>query len=130
MIKEGFVVMTASIILGLSWAQIGAPANAEAFLMTPPLKPFEPQIIGPGTKQSDPAAWPATFVFRNKSNGACTATVIGEQVVLTAAHCISDGDVGSLKPDPQTTVKLTCNQHPNYIKGDKSADFALCRGDI
>lgn len=87
------------------------------------------QIIG-GTK-SDPADWPATFVFSDQ----CTSTVVGPRVVLTAAHCVADGAKGTIEVANQTEW-VTCSHHPDYrddvAKDDPdwykkaSPDFALC----
>ena len=83
----------------IAWFVIGyAQAEELQFTMRPVtmyMDPTaEPQIIG-GTL-SDTADWPATFVF-NVIDNPCTSTAIGPKVILTAAHCITDGAKGLIK---------------------------------
>lgn len=83
----------------------------------------EGQVIG-GVPE-DPAVWPATFVFRTK-DGGCTATAVGTNAILTAAHCVDDNGVGTAAVSGKK-VKLTCRHHPDYRPPMTfSADFALC----
>ena len=117
------------VTLGVIFFHLVFPALAQPFSMVHPQQPFEPQIIGPDTKMSDPTTWLSTFVYRNRQGEGCTATAIGDRVILTAAHCISDGDRGDLQATPQTTVQLSCDHHPDYPK-DRSADFALCASNV
>lgn len=91
----------------------------------------EPKIVG-GTK-AIASEWPATFVFVNPaSQRPCSSTVIGDKVVLTAAHCIPDGARGQIELGLHK-VWLTCSHHPSYNPLDvvpRSADFALCLLDV
>ena len=82
----------------------------------------KPQVIG--ADPADPKKWPATFIFRNSNGGGCTATAVGRQVIITAAHCIDDGAKGTVSVG-SLTADVVCNHHPGY-PGDISADFALC----
>jgi hypothetical protein len=100
---------------------------AEAFVMERPRQSLNPQVIGEKTQPADPAAWPATLVFVNSAGAGCTATVIGQRVVLTAAHCVPNGASGSVQllPPPAPAVELMCDHNPDYPT-DISVDFALC----
>jgi len=80
------------------------------------------QVIG--ADPADPKLWPATFVFRNAEGGGCTATAVGRQAILTAAHCIEDGAKGSIAVKGFTS-EVVCRHHPSY-PAETSADFALC----
>jgi hypothetical protein len=80
-----------------------------------------------GGKVADPKHWPATFVFRTPAGG-CTATAVGSQVLLTAAHCVTNGGTGSISAGNTMSGKVTCAHHPSY-PADISADFALCSTD-
>jgi hypothetical protein len=82
----------------------------------------KPQVIG--GEPADAKKWPATFIFRNSNGGGCTATAVGRQAVITAAHCIDDGAKGSISVGT-LTADVVCNHHPTY-PDDISADFALC----
>lgn len=95
--------------------------------MTLPGTTLQPQIVGPGVRKSDPGVWPATFIFQTKKDSFCTSTAIGDHAILTAAHCLNDGDEGILHIDVNNNISLKCKQHPNFrLYGDKTADYALC----
>lgn len=87
----------------------------------------EPLILG-GVK-SDPDDWPATLVF-NVFKKPCTSTVIGPKVILTAAHCVTDGVKGTLEYG-NNERDVSCYHHPDYDPSDphSSADFSLCFSD-
>lgn len=76
--------------------------------------------------------WPASlYVTFQTPDGtaACTAALIGPQVMLTAAHCVPTTGQVSFRykghPQPYAT---RCTQHPQYVSNeDASADFALCK---
>jgi hypothetical protein len=95
--------------------------------MTLPGTTLQPQIVGPGVRKSDPGVWPATFIFQTKKGSFCTSTAIGSHAILTAAHCLNDGDEGILHIDVNTNISLKCQQHTNFrLYGDNTADYALC----
>ncbi|SIT58805.1 putative Peptidase S1 (Chymotrypsin) family protein [Mesorhizobium prunaredense] len=89
-----------------------------------PSPDVQDQVIG-GEKM-DPAKWPATLVFRNRGGGGCTATAIGDRVIITAAHCVDNGGTGAARVKGQS-IRLACYHHPHYRPPQSySADFALC----
>lgn len=56
---------------------------------------------------SDLKDWPAS-VYASMGNSRCTATVIGEKVLLIAAHCVANGGTASFKAGGQAyTAKCT-----------------------
>jgi len=81
------------------------------------------QVLGKAVpaKLSD---WPATFTFKNAAGAGCTATAVGQRVILTAAHCVTHGSIGTVATK-STTAQVQCSHHPNY-PADISNDFALC----
>jgi secreted trypsin-like serine protease len=74
--------------------------------------------------------WPASlYVTFQTPDGtaACTAALIGPQVMLTAAHCVpTTGRVGFRYKNRSYATQ--CTQHDQYVNNqDASADFALCK---
>jgi hypothetical protein len=56
--------------------------------------------------------------------GNCTAAIVGERVLFTAAHCVSNG--GSKTFTIGTTrYSSKCTHHPEY-RNNSTADFAVC----
>lgn len=92
--------------------------------------PMEPQIINGW--RADPKQWEATRAFKRDNrfaNETCTATIVGEGVVLTAAHCVEPNTnyvvkAGSTGGD----VSLRCTANPEYsnVDGREAYDVALC----
>lgn len=117
--KQLFSAMLAALIIGAA-----PPAQAQPFVMKRVPPPLNVQVIG--GQPANPDIWPATLIFRNADGGGCTATAVGDRVVLTAAHCVANGAAARVEVDAQgTTVDITCDHHPAY-PADISADFALC----
>lgn len=83
--------------------------------------PAHTQIVR-GADPVSPEDWPATLIFLTKRDG-CTSTLVGSKVILTAAHCIGNGETG-LVTIGDMEVSVTCDHHPKFRKG--YADFALC----
>lgn len=73
-------------------------------LATPALA--DNKLIG-GVVQ-DPAVWPASPWVGN-----CSSTLIGDRVLLTAAHCVSNGGTKSFTIGV-TRYTATCTHHPQY----------------
>jgi hypothetical protein len=92
--------------------------------------------IGNG-KEQDRKDWPASLwggtaepppLDRFAENLACSATLIGPRVLLTAAHCIADRGTVSVYHDGQKIADGTCDQAPGW-KSRRFAggeDWALC----
>lgn len=89
---------------------------------TPLPTPGTPQVLGEAI-ETGPEVWPATFIFIAHEKG-CTSTAVGDQVVLTAAHCVLDGDKAQVKIG-ENFVDVVCDRHPGYIDNG-TIDFALC----
>ena len=80
-----------------------------------------PTLIG--GKPADPKDWPAS-VYASMSGARCSATVIGERVLLIAAHCVSNGGTASFSVGANNyTSKCT---HSPYYKNNATSDWALC----
>lgn len=81
-----------------------------------------------GGTPADPKDWPAS-VYASMGNARCSATVVGERVLLIASHCVSEGGKASFSVGANKYVG-TCNHHPEYtrflIGRNSTADWTLC----
>jgi secreted trypsin-like serine protease len=93
------------LVLGVSLSSYAFAADFDALLM--------------GGTVADPADWPASPWLGN-----CSATLIGEKVLLTAAHCVSNGGSTSFSVSG-TKYTGKCTHHSNY-RSNQTADWALC----
>lgn len=57
--------------------------------------------------------------------GVCSSTLIGPRVLLTAAHCVAQGNIRSFNINGNVYRTGPCEHHPLYAT-DYSHDFALC----
>jgi hypothetical protein len=113
-----------SIILSSFVVLCPSRAKSQDFIMeVPSFTGVSGQVTG-GAPVVDSTRWPATFVFRDKAGDGCTATAVGPQAILTAAHCVESGTTGSLTVEGKK-IGVTCDHNPDYPR-DISADFALC----
>lgn len=80
-----------------------------------------PTLIG-GTPV-DPSVYPATIRIRS-GNSSCTAAVVGQRVVLSAAHCMGNGSTITFSAGGQN-YSARCTHHQSY-RGNSTADWALC----
>jgi hypothetical protein len=67
----------------------------------------------------DPKDWPASPWVGN-----CSSTLVGDKVLLIAAHCVSNGGRVSFTVDT-TVYRGTCTHHDSYRRNN-TADWALC----
>ena len=88
------------------------PSGADDVLLVPIPEDagLSPKIInGNKAKRAD---WPATLTFTSDA-GECTATAIGERVIVTAAHCVGDRSKVQVLLSNEIT-DLTCEHHRDY----------------
>ncbi len=90
---------------------------------TLPYFPGQP-LIG-GTEQK-PEEYPANF-YTAQGNSRCSATMIGDRVLLLAAHCVGNGATAKLTYKGQPYVG-TCSHHPGY-RNNVTTDYAICMVD-
>lgn len=76
---------------------------------------------------AEPELWPASVYARVGVGGACSATLVGQRVVLIASHCVTNGGRISFTAQANN-YQATCDQHPEYSHhgGNITADWALC----
>lgn len=90
-----------------------------------------PQIIG--GKPANKKDWPLTLVFRSAAGG-CTSTIIGQKVIVTAAHCV-DHKSRAHAVLANKLIGLTCYHHRKYRgstcnRAWKAEDIVGCTADI
>lgn len=87
-------------------------------------QPVEPKLIN--GRPARPADFPASF-FQTSGVGRCTATLIGPNALLTAAHCVYSGGTVTIKISATKFIGK-CTHHEDWQNGDGdvSADYALC----
>jgi hypothetical protein len=112
-------------------AKAEAPADGPVFNSVGELTlPDEVQPELRGGRVADPRDWPASFYTRS-AGGSCTASIIGDRVLLTAAHCVENGAVVTLR-HAGLTYRAPCEHAPEY-GGTRpeaaTADYALCALD-
>lgn len=90
-----------------------------------------------GGIEAKPGDFPEV-VYISSGRSRCSATIVGPNVILTAAHCTQDG--GTIRPASkkkkapmyaefmlnQQVFQAVCHHHPDY-KSKYSYDFALCK---
>lgn len=108
------VALAASVQLGVSADHLEMQSlDAESELST--------ELIGGTIATAD--EYPGVF-YTSQGSSRCTGTVVGERVVASAAHCMSNG--GSLAltyKDVRYTGR--CTHAPGY-RTNSTADWALC----
>ena len=128
--KTSLLLLLITTIL-LAYTRVNADSNQTEIEMffPPPNGAGMPQIDG-GNPQ-DVANWPATLKFKSSLTPLCTATFVGERVLLTAAHCLPEKAVikislGTSRKVPP--IRGACEQHPQFIPNQRyfTADVALC----
>jgi Trypsin len=72
----------------------------------------EPQLIN-GHKVADAKKWSATALYQTDAGDNCTATVVGERALITAAHCLRSGARATIVYDVNR-YELSCEHHPDY----------------
>src|ERR1700675_460566 len=81
-------------MIGRALAQQGESPSIEMF-------PIEDagdgrSSVDGGTRQN-PATWPATLKYNLGDQFTCTSTIVGEKTIITAAHCLRDGTIASVR---------------------------------
>lgn len=74
---------------------------------------------------ADPKDFPASVSAR-MNNAGCTATVVGPEVLLIAAHCVGNGASAAFKLQNGVSYTSKCTHHSGY-SSDATADYALCK---
>jgi hypothetical protein len=93
------------------------------FTALPPVAESSGELLINGVP-ADPKFFPT--VFRMTTGGTCTATLIGEAALLTAAHCVGHGALIKFVLGARE-IRGICEQARGYHPQlNKSEDWALC----
>lgn len=102
-------------------------------MLTSPLVGNNDELIG--GRIAKPGEFPEIIYIRSV-DAYCSATVIGSEVILTAAHCVADeGDVQNTGFDyvdfviEKQIYHAHCKQAPLYKADVEDHDMALCKTD-
>jgi hypothetical protein len=82
-----------------------------------------PSLVG-GVIPADPTQWSSIF-YSLVGADFCTATLIGDKVLLTAAHCVQSTPTLSVGAGKNANTG-TCEAAPDFDQ-DMTADWALCQ---
>jgi secreted trypsin-like serine protease len=90
-----------------------AGASADEFRMQsiPDSVGASPKILNGA--RAERADWTATLLFTAESGELCTATIIGDQILMTAAHCVVQNPSGTVVWNNRN-VRVQCTMHPDY----------------
>src|ERR1043166_7740075 len=119
----------ASVVL-FSSASIGA----QALDMTPIPDDNSTDVKVVHGTPAEAKEWPVTLQFRNTEGAFCTSTIVGEQVVITAAHCVDNGAFANVIFN-NASVKVQCTHHKEYkgpacITATTASDIKGCTADV
>lgn len=83
-----------------------------------------------GGRPAVPSEWPASF-YTYAAGSSCTSSIVGDRVLLTAAHCVPNGGQIMLTKGGMT-YRGVCEHAPEYGTGgnySRTADYAMCAMD-
>lgn len=145
----GFVILSATLGFASPSAAQGPVADTPAAvaIIAPAFLSIDEYLDSGGIKlangkTADPDDWRAIAIWRTTGK-ACTAALIGRQVVLTSAHCL-DASPGAPLPvlaegatarfDGRNYPLTECKMHPDYEAAGSNGnyprsgrDYALCK---
>lgn len=102
------------LLLALVLSASSVPASAE----------YNPQTLIGGS-EVDLKDYPEV-VYYYAGRSACSGTIVGPSMILTAAHCVQNGQVIS---DSLGKWKAECTRHPTYTNKEDyyAVDMAVCK---
>lgn len=85
---------------------------------------MRPTLIG--GRMAEPKDWPASM-YADLGGARCTATLIGEKVLLIAAHCVNNGGTAKFNAAGQNYTAV-CTHSKDYAT-NPTADYNACEID-
>jgi hypothetical protein len=121
-----------SLLGVVTWTATVTPASAnearkaKITMRLPALNQGDTQIDG-GTQQLI-KNWQATLKYfqAGKKDIICTATLVGERTILTAAHCLPQTASVGVEISEGEFINLECKRHPKFNRNSLTSDIALC----
>lgn len=92
----------------------------------------EPELKEDGTpvliggRAADPKDWPASM-YADMNGARCTATIVGERVLLIAAHCVKSGGTAKFRANGES-YSAVCTHSKDYQR-NQTADYTACEID-
>ncbi len=89
-----------------------------------------PQIYG--GHETEQCGWPQV-AYLSTNTGACTATLVHPQIVLTAAHCVPNDETATIRfgERAEAAVQLAqteyCKANPQWNDTGEGNDYAFCK---
>lgn len=120
-------ILFLGVSIHLSSAQ---PSSPQSQIMKPPEEggAGSPQVVNGMLEKSE--VWPATLKYYVDNWFSCTSTIVGDRVVITAAHClVPEATMHVQFKEGEAPFNLECQAHPRFQREDLLADVALCLSD-
>lgn len=87
--------VTGLLTPGALWAAASLNACGPTTSTTPSVS--DPSVVGPHVRPAIEGEFPSAVSIRSSGRAHCTGSLVAPQLVITAAHCVSTGNVGFLK---------------------------------
>jgi hypothetical protein len=119
-------VISLCLLLTISVSANSAEATREFYALSDLTYDRSAKTVLINAVVANPKEFPSIF-YSFTSGGPCTSTLVGVRVLMTAAHCVSDGEKVTIAKGKES-FSGPCQQAKGYST-NPSADWALCALD-
>lgn len=129
--KNSLAVISVMFAVGAATASESVPkaVQNQGDLTLSPVESLPQEGTGPvlvGGSEARAVDWPASF-YSSAGGSKCSATLVGPQALLLAAHCVGNGKRSTISfREKDYSGKCTHAEPYKAGAGDDSADYALC----